>query len=172
MTYKEAMKKYAGTHYGQELRFTEHMIRKMEWQLPGEPIPDDFFWDQFMKNQQALAYMFFMHDSNFDSWRDLNRVPLYKVNAWVKKSLEDLKKQPETPETENEENEHIKILLMIRTQIGDLPMTKNKRAYSAVFIYLFLVVCAIVLCIYAPILGVPLLLLLGWFYYSLSPKKH
>lgn len=172
MNYKQEIEKFVGTMYAQELKFTERMIRDMKWKLPDEPITEEFFWDQFMKNQQALAYMFYLHEMGTDSWHDLNRIPQHKVDAWVKKSIEDMKKDPEISETRDDEIHRIRTYVIIRSRIGDLPMTKTKAGTVAWYVFLFLVVCAIALCIKIPILGIPMLLLLGWFYYLILPKKH
>lgn len=171
MSYESQIEKYKGTHHAQELKFTERMIRKMQWVSPNEPIPDSFFWDQFVKNQKALATMFFLHERNLDSWRDAKYISQSKIAYWVANSLLQLKQEPEQPETPEQETEHMRILVMIRTQLGDLPMFHSPKAYTGIFVYLFLWVCAIALCFAVPVLGVILIILLGWVLYTMSPKK-
>lgn len=150
-SYKNEIDEWKNTLYGQELEFTENMIYSQKWVLPNKPISDEFFWEQFYKNERAIALIYIMHENNMKSWRDVNKISDSVIGQNVARQIENMKKSPRVTTGASEQSQKTGLLIGARMKIGDLPMSKSLRGYA---VFLVLLAVVIGLLVYFPIVGI------------------
>lgn len=169
-SYKAEIEKYTNTLYGQELEKMEKIIYRHKWVLPNEEIPDDFFWEQFFKNERAIALIWLSHKYMLKSWKDADKIPQQEIYQMVKKQIHNMKSSPRVYESPSAAARLDGTITGIRMQLGDLPAVKGPARFGGYILLAVLTILTITLFTIAPVLGIIGTICLIYLIYMFTPK--
>lgn len=171
-SYKAEIEKYTNTLYGQELEKMEKIIYKHKWVLPNEEIPDDFFWEQFFKNERAIALTMLSHKYMLKSWKDADKIPQQEIYQMITKQIRNMKSSARVYESPSETARLDGMITAIRMQLGDLPAVKGPARFGGYILLAVMIIFTIALFTITPILGIISTICLIYLIYMFWPKTN
>lgn len=169
-SYKAEIEKYTNTLYAQELEKMEKIIYRHKWVLPNEEIPDDFFWEQFFKNERAIALIMLSHKYMLKSWKDADKIPQQEIDQMITKQIHSMKLSPRVYESPSDTARLDGMITGIRMQLGDLPAVKGPARFGGYILLAVLTILTIALFTVAPTLGIIGTICLIYLIYMFTPK--